>query len=298
MMRARQQHHNMRNAELLLDITSEHGEGPVWDDQTGALYWVDLLKGDYHVFHIGSGEHHCFNAGQPLGVLALREKGGMIMALRDGFAWVDKKGDLPMLIHSPEPGAGTRFNDGAVDPAGRFFAGTMTFDGKENRGNLYSLDSNHQLRHLEHALFIPNGMGWSLDGNTFFLTDTNANLIYAYDYDVGSGSISNKRKFIEFSPHEFPDGFAMDSEGGFWIAMWGGGALHRYDRGGRKMAAFDLPVQYPTSCCFGGKDMSTLFITSSRLMLSQDEREEHTIAGKMLRLDTDVAGLPQRRFKG
>jgi xylono-1,5-lactonase len=288
----------MRSAELLLNISAEHGEGPVWDNLHEELYWVDLLRGDYHVFNLSTNEHHCFNAGQPLGVLALREKSGLIMALRDGFALVDKKGDKPALIHTPEIDAGTRFNDGAVDPAGRFFAGTMTFDGKENRGNLYSVDATHQLRHLEHALFIPNGMGWSPNGDTFFLTDTNAHLIYAYDYDLASGSIANKRRFIEFPSNEFPDGFAMDSEGGFWIAMWGGGALHRYDHNGRKVDLIDLPVQYPTSCCFGGKDRSTLFVTSSRLMLPRDESAEHSVAGKMLRIETGVAGLPQHRFKG
>lgn len=289
----------VRTVEPLLDLSIEHGEGPVWDNLRGELYWVDLLQGDYHVLNISTGLHHRFPVGQPLGVLALREKGGLIMALRDGFALVDKNGDEPRFIHKPEEeDTTTRFNDGAVDPAGRFFAGTMTFDGKENRGNLYLVDTTHRLRHLEKSLFIPNGMGWSLDGGTFFLTDTNAHLIYAYDYDVESGSISNKRKFIEFSSDESPDGFAMDSEGGFWIAMWGGGALHRYDHKGKKVEVIDLPVLYPTSCCFGGKDMCTLFITSSRLILSQDERVKHSMAGKMFKLQTDVAGLPQRRFKG
>lgn len=288
----------MRSVEPLLDLSLEHGEGPVWDHLRGELYWVDLLQGDYHVLDVSTGAHHHFQVGQPLGVLALREKGGLIMALRDGFALVDKNGDPPRFIHRPEEDTTTRFNDGAIDPAGRFFAGTMTFDGGEDRGNLYSVDAKHRLQHLERSLFIPNGMGWSLDGSTFFLTDTNAHVIYAYDYDVASGSMSNKRWFIEFSSGESPDGFAMDSEGGFWIAMWGGGALHRYDHKGKKVEVIDLPVQYPTSCCFGGKDMSTLFITSSKLMLSENDRLKNSMAGKIFRLETGVKGLLQRRFKG
>jgi xylono-1,5-lactonase len=285
--------------EPVFKVTTEHGEGPVWDFRHQRLYWVDLLKGDYLFGDVSTGEVKRVNVGQPLGVLALRENGGLVVAVQQGFAlWDENNRQLEFLQCPEKENREIRFNDGAVDPRGRFLAGTMTFDGDKDIGNLYMLGFDHQLKKLETSLFIPNGMGWSPDHKTFYLTDTNRHIIYAYDYFDETGDITNRRPFIEFSENEYPDGLTIDAEGGFWIAMWSGSKIYRYDAKGKKLGEIPVPVQYPTSCCFGGGDMSTLFITSSQLPLSEEDRRKQPLAGRMFRIDTDVIGLPEPRFKG
>lgn len=289
----------MNTIKHLFDVVTEHGEGPVWDAVENKLYWVDLLKGDYLKADIHTGEVKRFHIGQPLGVLALRENGGLILALRDGLALWNESTESLDFIHTPEKeNPTTRFNDGAVDPAGRFFAGTMTFDGDKDIGNLYRLGADHSLKTVESSLYIPNGMAWSSDHKTFYLTDTNRHIIYAYDYDVDSGDITNRRTFIQFGEREFPDGLTTDTNGDFWIALWGASKIYRFDHRGKKIAEIPVPVQYPTSCCFGGDDLSTLFITTSRLALSEHDRKRQSPAGKILMLETNVTGVAQRRFKG
>jgi xylono-1,5-lactonase len=289
----------MQKAEPVFDVITEHGEGPVWDPIEGNLYWVDLLEGDYIKTNLGTGETKRFNLGQPLGVLALRAKGGLVVALRDGFAFWDEATRQLDFIHTPEKeNTETRFNDGAVDPDGRFFAGTMTMDGKKDIGNLYRLGTDKSLKKVESSLFIPNGMAWSMDAKTFYLTDTHRNVIFAYDYELESGDITNRRTFIQFEKHEFPDGLTTDTHGNFWIAMFGGSKICQYDRLGKKANEITLPVQYPTSCCFGGDKLSTLFVTTSKLVLSEAERKQQPLAGSMFRLETDVVGVCEPRFKG
>lgn len=288
----------------LFDVVAEHGESPVWDPAGQTLYWVDLLQGAYFSANVGSGPITRHAVGQPLGVLALREQGGLVMALRDGFAlyndttkeltWLHGRLAAQLDGHHPE----ARFNDGAVDPAGRFLAGTMLFDGREAVGQLYSLGEDRQLDLLEQALFVTNGMDWSPDGKTFFLTDTGHHVIYAYDYDVLSGTMANRREFIRFQDDEFPDGMTVDAAGGFWVAMWGGGCIRRFDASANPLETIELPVTHPTSCCFGGNELKELFITTSRLELTEADRQAQPLAGRLLHLSTDTTGQVQRRYRG
>jgi len=277
------------------EFSAEHGEGPVWDPESGLLYWVDILQNRYFKGNPATGEVSSYDVGQPIGVLALKKSGGVITALRDGYAHFDEELQKTDLIYNTvDANPGTRFNDGAVDPRGRFLAGTMTFNGEEQIGKLFSLDTDFKATELETSLFIPNGMDWA--GDTFYLTDTNQHLIFAYDYDLGTGRISNRRPFIEFADDEYPDGCCIDSQGGFWVAMWGGGKLCRFDKNGNKIEEIDLPVAHPTSCCFGGEDLNILFITTSRLLLSEAEIKDNPQAGKLLSMDTELKGRPNFKF--
>ncbi len=285
-------------------VDTEHGEGPLWDPVGQTLYWVDLLQGLFFTANPATGYVSSRTVGQPLGVLALREQGGLVMALRDGFALFDETTNELTWLARPEADRPdtrlppTRFNEGAVDPAGRFLAGTMTFDASQNIGNLYGLDTDRSVQRLEENLYVPNGMNWSLDEKTFFLTDTGNHVIYAYDYDVQSGTMANRRDFIRFRDDEFPDGMAVDTDGGFWIAMWSGGCVCRFDASGKHLETIALPVSHPTSCCFGGPDMNELFITTSRLALAETERQAQPLAGRLLHLTTNVTGRVQRRYRG
>lgn len=285
-------------------IVTEHGEGPLWDPVGQQLYWVDLLQGLFFTADLVTGAVGSRSVGQPLGVLAPRESGGLVMALRDGFAlFSETTSELTWLYdraaaHADPHHPPMRFNEGAVDPLGRFLAGTMTFDGGQNVGQLYVLHPDHRVTELTHSLHIPNGMNWSLDGNTFFLTDTGQHVIYAYDYDLITGAIANRREFIRFRDDEFPDGMTVDSEGGFWVAMWSGGCIRRFDAAGQPQETIPLPVTHPTSCCFGGNAMTDLFITTSRLVLTDAEQRAQPLAGQLLHLPTNMTGQVQRRYAG
>jgi sugar lactone lactonase YvrE len=289
----------MYRVEPLFTQRVEHGEGPVWDPEASTLYWVDLLQGKFYRASAHTGTQSEFAVGQPLGVLALREKGGLVMALRDGFAFWDAQTRALTFLHDPEAHLpSNRFNDGAVDPAGRFLAGTMAYEGDQAVGNLYVLDYDRRVRRLEAALFVTNGMDWSPDGRTFYLTDTGRHLIYAYDYDPEKGILTNRRVHIRFNSQEFPDGMRVDAEGGCWVALWGGGLIRRFDWRGQKVADIPLPVSHPTSCCFGGDKRDELFITTSQLPLPEAERKAQPLAGCVLHVQTDVQGQLQRRYRG
>lgn len=291
----------MRQPEPIFPIQSEHGEGPVWDPIHQQLYWVDLMKGLYNkVNYPDDGFAETHSIGQALGVMALREQGGVVMATRDGFGFYDESSQTFTLIDgSPEQhNAEVRFNDGAVDPHGRFFAGTMQWEGKPALGKLFRLDPDQRISQWEQDIFITNGMGWSPDQQTYYMIDTFAPKVYAYDYEGATGDIHNRRDFIVFDEGQCPDGMAVDSEGGFWIAMWAESKIIHLDPTGNQIEEFQLPVSHPTSCCFGGPDLKTLFITTSQFPLSESEKAAQPLAGRIFVLETDTIGQIEPRFNG
>ncbi len=284
---------------LPFPVRAEHGEGPVWDVHGQRLYWVDLIQGKYYRGDPKKDMVKTYEVGQPLGVLALRRKRGLVMALRDGMGlWNPSARHLRMLDGPAEwKDPDLRFNDGAVDPGGRFFAGTMTWTGERPDARLYRLDPDLSVHTLETGLRITNGMGWSPDKSTYYLIDTPLRVMYAYDYDPGTGDISNRRKHIEFPEGELPDGMAMDKEGGFWVAIWGGSKVVHFNAQGERQQELPLPVLHPTSCCFGGPKMQTLFVTTSQIALSDRQKSEFPLAGRLFAFDLEVSGQRQRRFR-
>ncbi len=287
-------------ATPFLDIKPEHGEGPVWCPIEQKFYCVDLLQGIYYKVDYGTEKAEKFEIGQPLGVMALTEDGGVVVAVRDGFGFFDEKtGSLALIEYSPEEKiAETRMNDGAVDPAGRFLAATMTYDGMKNIGNLYALEEEGRYQHLEKELLLPNGMGWSPDNRKFYLIDTHSNAMFAYDYDLETSELSNKSIHIQWSENEYPDGMAIDNKGGFWVAMWGGSKISHYSADGKFKEDIVVPVAHTTSCCFGGPDLTTLLITTSSLPLNPQEKLARPLAGRVFKVETAIIGQIQRRFKG
>ena len=284
----------------IFDVVVEHGEGPVWDSKSQQLYWVDLLQGVYYRGDWRTGQIRSFSIDQPIGVLALRKKGGLVMGVRDGLGFYDEESDTFRLIEpSPEKdNPKVRFNDGAVDPQGRFFAGTMEWDGAEDIGKLFRLNTDHSWDLLEENIYITNGMGWNLQLDKYFMVDTLRHVMYVYDYDLETGNIFSRRVHIQFGQNEFPDGMTIDSEGGFWVALWGSSKIIHFDRNGKAIQEIPVPVSHPTSCCFGGPDLKTLFITSSKLPLTAAEREASPMAGRTFVLETETTGQLEPKFNG
>jgi sugar lactone lactonase YvrE len=287
----------MSAVEHVLAVQNKLGEGPIWDAEAQVLYWVDIEPGRFHRLDPATGEHEVFDVGLPLGALALRASGGLVMATRDGFAFWDPETGALRFIADPEadrPGA--RFNDGAVDRQGRFWAGTL---GQGPNSSLYRLDPDGSVHTMETGVTTSNGIGWSPDDRTMYYTDSPLRVIYAYDFDPATGAIENRRPFIHTPDEEgVPDGLTVDSEGFIWSARWRGWKVTRYDPEGKPEREIRMPVQYPTSCTFGGPGLDELYITSAWTRLSEAEREEQTQAGDLFRLRAGVKGLEEPRFLG
>lgn len=286
--------------ESAFHLNIEHGEGPLWDHATHSLYWVDLFAGDFYKGDPVTGTFSKKNIGQPIGTIALKQSGGIVFAAHEGFGFTSIEENMPVVFfNNPQTNyPETRFNDGKVDPLGNFVAGTMTFDGQKPIGQLFQLSSNNKVQCLENQLMLSNGMDWSVDGSQFFFVDTVRQVMYQYDYNIKDGAISNRSNFIEFEKDEFPDGFCMDAAGNFWVAIWGSSKILQFDNSGKRMGSIDLPVSYPTSCCFGGADLSTLFITTSKVELSETDRLKEPLAGTILKIETNSKGQLMRRFQG
>jgi sugar lactone lactonase YvrE len=272
------------------------GEGPVWSVREQALYWVDIEGRRVHRLEPASGAHEVFAPGPQFTALGFRASGGLVAATGDGFALWDPRAGAVQFIANPEPGKpGARFNDGAVDRQGRFWAGTMTTD--DASSSLYRLDADGSVHKMESGIGIANGIGWSLDERTMYFTDSVTRTIYAYDYDAATGEIENRRPFVH-TPDEagVPDGLAVDSEGCVWSARWGGYKLTRYDPTGQVEREVRLPVQFPTSCAFGGAGLDELYVTSA--WVAVERRGEQPLAGDLFRLQVEVKGVEEAEFLG
>jgi sugar lactone lactonase YvrE len=262
------------------------------------LYGVDIEGQSIWRFDPIKGDAQLFPLGVKVGCLGIRHPGGFILACERGFGfWDPSTNKLETIAHPEEERVNARFNDGAVDPGGRFWAGTMTSEGFQN--SLYRLDSDLTIHQMETGIGISNGMGWSPDGSTMYFTDSPRKLIYAYDFDLESGSIANRRNWVDSNEQDgVPDGLCVDSQGCVWSARWDGWRIDRYDPTGQWIMKIPLPVQRPTSCAFGGDDLKTLYITSALTGLSNVERHKQPHAGDLFILETNVNGQEPYRFQG
>jgi sugar lactone lactonase YvrE len=281
----------------VLAVQDELGEGPIWNPVERQLYWVDIEKGCYHFYHPRSGEQGMVQVGEKVGVLAFREKGGMVMATQHGFSFWDPASRMLSRIADPEAEKTTsRFNDGAVDRRGRFWAGTL---GDPYRNNLYRLDTDLSVHWMDGGVDVSNGIGWSPDNQVMYYTDSSPAKIYRYDFDLESGSIENKKVFIDSSDRPgVPDGLTVDAEGFLWSARWGGWCIERYDPEGKLERVVKMPVEYPTSVMFGGDDLDVLFITSARVEVPPEKRGQRPLDGDLFCLQPGVCGLPEPFFQG
>lgn len=291
----------MATLEHILPSRNKLGEGPVWDANEQVLYWVDIRNNSYARFDPASGLQDVYDVGVPIGVLAVRSRGGLVMATKNGFAFWDPKARRLEDIKNPEQGKPyMRFNDGEVDSRGRFWAGSMSeADNPQPEGVLYRLDPDLSIHVMETGLGISNGLGWSPDDRIMYLTDSAKGTIYAYDFDAETGNITNRRVFVDAANEPYdPDGLKVDSQGYVWSACWNGAKVLRYTPEGKLDRTIDVPALRPTSCVFAGPDLTDLYITSSRDALTQDQLENYPFSGDLFRLRTDVKGMQQHKFLG
>jgi sugar lactone lactonase YvrE len=286
----------MTDIEHILAAGDRIGEGPLWHPDEQALYWVDIEGQGIHRLDPASGAHVRWPTDLPVTALGIREAGGFVVATRDGFAFWTPPGALTFIADPESDRPAARFNDGAVDRAGRFWAGTMS---PTPTSSLYRLDPDGTVHTMETGITTANGLGWSPDNRTMYFTDSPAQVIYAYDFDLATSAISNRRPFVATSGEwGFPDGLAVDAEGYVWSARWDGGKVTRYDPTGRAVQELHLPVKHITSCAFGGPDLADLYITSAWSPLDDAGRAAQPQAGDLFRARPGVRGLPVSRFTG
>jgi sugar lactone lactonase YvrE len=286
-------------AELALDARAELGEGPVWDSELGRLIWVDITGERVHRFDPLTGDDETTAVGQPVGAASPRIPDGLVLAVRDGFVFLDlERARLELVAEVEAETPGNRMNDGKCDAAGRFWAGTMPFAGNRPSGALYRLDSDLSVSRMLDGVTISNGIAWSPDGRSMYYIDSPTYRVDVFDYDVDAGEIAKRRTLFELpADGGLPDGMTVDAEGLLWIAFWGVGAVRRYTPDGLLAALIELPVSLVTSCAFGGPDLGDLYITSASGPLSPEQAVDQLAAGGLFRARPGVYGLPQHRFR-
>lgn len=287
-------------AELVCACESELGEGPIWDDSRNALLWVDAFGKKYSAYHPQDGSRVDYATGQFTITLALREGNGLLVVTDTIVGEVaDLGGEIAPIASTRLTHTDVRFNDGTATPDGSFFIGTMHREETEPKGALFRLSPGGAFTEVETDIITSNGQGFSPDLSTYYYTDTMRRTVWAYDYDVETGSLGKRRQFIDTHGQPGrPDGLTVDSEGGLWVAMWEGFSVLRYDSKGKKVAEIPMPVAKPTSCAFGGHALSSLYITSARVGLDAEHLAARPLSGGLFVVDTDTRGQTEPRFRG
>jgi len=277
------------------------GEGPVWDPIVGQLWWIDIKAPAIHRFNPRDGTHDHWPAPDVVGALALRREGGLLLALKSGFAFYDPDQATLTPVGDPEPHLpGNRLNDGKCDPLGRFWAGTMDDSETAASGHLYRLDADLRITRFDAGFVVANGIGWSGDGRTLYFTDSVARTIWAYDFDMSAGIPGARRLFARTPEADgYPDGLCVDAEDHVWSAHWGGSRVTRYRPDGTVAGAVVLPAPLVTSCCFGGDELDVLYVTTASVGLHEAARVAAPLSGAVFAVEgLGVSGRPMARFGG
>ncbi|WP_204112909.1 SMP-30/gluconolactonase/LRE family protein [Shimia biformata] len=288
--------------ELAAATRSKLGEGAVWDVGDQRLWWVDIIAGLIHRFDPVSGLNETFDFGEPVGCIARRDLGGLVVAAKSGFWLFDPDTGHRALVASPEAHLpDNRFNDGCTDRQGRFWVGSVGKIGDAiPAGTFYRLDADLNLLAWRDAIFMTNGLAFSPDGRRMYFADSNPDVqtIWACDYDACTGTPGNDRVFLDTrTVAGRPDGGTVDADGCYWMAGVSGWQIYRISPDGDVLLTIDMPIQNPTKPQFGGADLDVLFVTSHSQGMTDAQKQSE--AGSLFAITgLGVKGVPQVRFAG
>lgn len=285
---------------VALDVRAELGECPQWSVEEQALYFVDIKGKALQCFKPATGEHRTMIMPEEIGCYGFRKDGAFIAGFRSGIWLLDADGKPEAkLADNPEDQRTSRFNDGRIDPAGRFLAGTIDEPKDGGRAHLYRYDKRG-LAAIAGGLLTSNGVAFSPDGRILYHSDTPTFTVWRYAYDPATGEATDKTLFVRLEPTETdrgrPDGAAVDQEGCYWTALFEGGRIQRYAPDGRLLAEYPVPARCPTMVCFGGPDLKTLYVTSARTGRSEEELADLPHSGSLFSMPVDVPGQPEYKF--
>jgi sugar lactone lactonase YvrE len=272
------------------------GEGPFWDSSAGQLHWVDILSGAVSSFTPSTGARVRITLPTLVGAAVPKASGGFAAATREGFAEVSHDGTS--ITRLPILAGGQRMNDAKCDQAGRLWAGSTQMEFAAGQGALHVLDANWRSETVLDGLTLPNGLGWSPDGHTFYLIDSIARELNAFDTVLDDTRLLNRRVLATFPDGGgLPDGMTVDSTGCLWVAIWGGGRIARLSPEGSLIKEIPVPVAQPSSCAFGGPRLDVLYVTTAREGLGPAVSGEAD--GSILAVSgLGVTGLPSIPFAG
>ncbi len=298
----------MSTAQLIVDARNSVGESPVWHATDKALYWVDIVQKKLFQWSASSAQVRIWLVPEMIGCITVHSAGGWIAGMESGIFHLSlssqEQGDALQsrrLVAAPHSTSGMRFNDGRCDRQGRFVAGTMMINMAIGQGNpcLSSYENNSTLKQLLGDMIVPNGLAFSPDGRTMYLSDSHPSVqtVWAFDYDTSTGTPTNRRVFVDMNPLPGrPDGAAIDADGCYWICGNDAGLVHRFTPQGKLDQSLAVPVKKPAMCAFGGDDMRTLFVTSIRP--EGIDLSDQPLAGGVFALRPGVQGLPEPTFAG
>ena len=284
------------------------GEGCMWDDKEQTLWWLDIpLPSRIHKFEPATGAHRSWQFNVILTAMALKHDGTLLVGGEHGLYCFDPATGALTEFAQPEERQGNRGNDGAADAAGRFWFGTMQqnigphgedLDITRNSGALYRVEKNGASKLMVGEVGVSNGPCWSPDNKIFYFSDSRAQIIWAFDFDLTTGALTNKRVHNDTKDHGYPDGATVDAEGFLWSARWEGHCVLRIDPKGRIDRIVEMPASRPTCVCFGGKNLDTLYVTSSRAHVTEDVLQRYPLQGGVFCFDPKVKGFAKHRFGG
>ncbi|MBN1345352.1 MAG: SMP-30/gluconolactonase/LRE family protein [Phycisphaerae bacterium] len=279
--------------ELIADYQCECGEGPLWHPDEKRLYWVDIPTGRMFRYEPASGRHEQCYQGEMIGGFTVQEDGELLLFKDKGAIKTWRDGERKTLIEEIPAERETRFNDVGADPEGRVFCGTMSTD--DRPGRLFRLDPDGTLTTVLEDVGCSNGIGYTPDRTRMYYTDSNKYEIYLFDYDRGSGAITNRRVFVKI-PKELglPDGMTVDADGYVWTAIWGGGCLIRFAPDGTEDRRLPLPANQVTCVTFAGEDYADMYVTTAG---GQNKAENGPGAGALFRFRLGIRGVPEFRSK-
>lgn len=288
----------MRRWEVAVNVHAELGEGPVWDAAEARLSFVDVHRQTVHRFNPVDGVLASQQVGHAVGSAIPRLDGGLVLGLADGIHLAEW-GDPQTRLIMPIPGADdptVQLNDAKCDPRGRLWAGSRATDFRPGVSTLYRFGPQGAVPVVVNCA-LANGMGWSPHGDLMYLVDSRARTITAFDYDTDASELSGRRTWMAVPEADgYADGMAVDADGGVWVAMYLGSAVHRYDPDGSLTEVIKLPVRKVTSICFGGQDLTDLYITTARAGLTASELIEQPRAGDVFVVPSAGHGQPSVRF--
>ena len=292
----------MINAEVVHSAAAALGEGCVWSPLEDLLVWVDITGQAVHRFDHASGQPvSVWRYNESVGNAALRAGGGLALGLGNTVTLTDRVGAIESAIELPGEPETNRANDGAVDPAGRLFQGTMSnTEPGSPVAALHRVDADGTARRVLSDVMISNGIGWSPDRSTMYYIDTLTFRVDQFDYDPDTGEIEGRRPFVTFDGSSGgPDGMTVDADGCLWVAMFGGFGVQRFSPDGEHLETVVTPgAPQTTCCCFGGPDLDTLYITTAAASIAGVDTEGESNSGALFAADVDAVGLPTNLFAG
>ncbi len=289
------------NIQCVAQTRSLLGEGPTWSPRDSALYWVDILTPSVHCYDNQKGVDTEVKVGSMVSVAIPKATGGLLVATPGGLMTLDLDSkNLSFFCHPESDRPGNRYNDGKCDRMGRLWIGTLDMGTAANRGNLFRVDADGTWKKMDSGFTVANGLGWSPDNKRMYFADSPRRTIYVYDFDLLAGTVSNRRPFITLDAGDgTPDGMTVDEDGCLWIAIWDAWRVSRYSPDGQEMLRIKMPIPRPTSCCFGGANLDTLYITSASVRLNEAALAAAPLSGSLFSIRIPgVRGLPETTFAG